>query len=259
MPVRSAPTCGPIRNMPARKPSGSSGSYVSSGSEMFTCAIPESSRIRTVLRMAQAAIEVEGLRKSFRDVQALCGIDLARRAAPCSACSARTAPARPPLSASSPRCSRPTAAPRGWPGSTWSRTPPQLRAQIGLAGQYAAVDENLTGFENLDMVGRLYHLGRKRRRASAHASCSSASTSTDAARPPRQDLLGRHAPPARPRRRARRPTRPCCSSTSPPPASTRAAGSACGRRSRRAWPAAPPCCSRPSTSTRPTGWRTASR
>jgi ABC-2 type transport system ATP-binding protein len=36
----------------------------------------------------------------------------------------------------------------------------RLREQIGLAGQYAAVDENLTGFENLQMVGRLYHLGR---------------------------------------------------------------------------------------------------
>jgi ABC-2 type transport system ATP-binding protein len=35
-----------------------------------------------------------------------------------------------------------------------------LRATIGLAGQYAAVDENLTGFENLEMVGRLYHLGK---------------------------------------------------------------------------------------------------
>src|SRR2546430_5786112 len=33
-----------------------------------------------------------------------------------------------------------------------------LRARIGLAGQYAAVDENLTGFENLEMFGRLYHL-----------------------------------------------------------------------------------------------------
>ena len=39
---------------------------------------------------------------------------------------------------------------------------PQLRAKIGLAGQYAAIDENLTGYENLEMVGRLYHLGRKR-------------------------------------------------------------------------------------------------
>jgi ABC-2 type transport system ATP-binding protein len=42
-----------------------------------------------------------------------------------------------------------------------------LRAQIGLAGQYAAVDENLTGFENLDMVGRLYHLGKRESRKRA--------------------------------------------------------------------------------------------
>ena len=42
-----------------------------------------------------------------------------------------------------------------------------LRARIGLAGQYAAVDENLTGYENLVMFGQLYHLGRSvaRRRA----------------------------------------------------------------------------------------------
>jgi ABC-2 type transport system ATP-binding protein len=42
-----------------------------------------------------------------------------------------------------------------------------LRATVGLAGQFAAVDENLTGFENLEMVGRLYHLPRTeaRRRA----------------------------------------------------------------------------------------------
>jgi ABC-2 type transport system ATP-binding protein len=35
----------------------------------------------------------------------------------------------------------------------------ELRRQIGVSGQYAAVDEHLTGYENLDMVGRLYHLG----------------------------------------------------------------------------------------------------
>jgi ABC-2 type transport system ATP-binding protein len=40
----------------------------------------------------------------------------------------------------------------------------RVRDQIGLAGQYAAVDENLTGSENLEMVGRLYHLGRRRSR-----------------------------------------------------------------------------------------------
>ncbi|MGH8892141.1 MAG: ATP-binding cassette domain-containing protein [Actinomycetes bacterium] len=43
----------------------------------------------------------------------------------------------------------------------------QLRRVIGLSGQYAAVDEHLTGFENLDMVGRLYHLGRARSRERA--------------------------------------------------------------------------------------------
>lgn len=37
-----------------------------------------------------------------------------------------------------------------------------VRSLIGLAGQFPAVDENLTGRENLYMVGRLYHLGRSR-------------------------------------------------------------------------------------------------
>jgi ABC-2 type transport system ATP-binding protein len=40
-----------------------------------------------------------------------------------------------------------------------------VRERIGLAGQYAAVDENLTGLENLTMVGRLY--GASRRSAKA--------------------------------------------------------------------------------------------
>jgi ABC-2 type transport system ATP-binding protein len=43
----------------------------------------------------------------------------------------------------------------------------ELRSRIGLTGQYAAVDEYLTGRENVEMVGRLYHLPKKvaRRRA----------------------------------------------------------------------------------------------
>ena len=45
--------------------------------------------------------------------------------------------------------------------------PHEVRQRIGLSGQNAAVDENLTGYENLDMVGRLYHLGRARSRARA--------------------------------------------------------------------------------------------
>ena len=47
------------------------------------------------------------------------------------------------------------------------RHPERVRPNIGVSGQYAAVDENLTGFENLDMVGRLYHLGARQSRARA--------------------------------------------------------------------------------------------
>ncbi len=40
--------------------------------------------------------------------------------------------------------------------------PAGVRAKIGLSGQYAAVDEHLTAYENLVMIGRLYHLGKAR-------------------------------------------------------------------------------------------------
>jgi ABC-2 type transport system ATP-binding protein len=43
----------------------------------------------------------------------------------------------------------------------------RLRSHIGVSGQYAAVDEDLTGVENLEMVGRLYHLGLRRSKARA--------------------------------------------------------------------------------------------
>src|SRR5262245_515459 len=42
------------------------------------------------------------------------------------------------------------------------KDPQLLRSRIGTSGQYAAVDEYLTGFENLEMVGRLYHMGVRR-------------------------------------------------------------------------------------------------
>jgi ABC-2 type transport system ATP-binding protein len=45
--------------------------------------------------------------------------------------------------------------------------PQATRRAIGVSGQYAAVDENLTGFENLEMIGRLYHLGRSVSRSRA--------------------------------------------------------------------------------------------
>ncbi len=43
----------------------------------------------------------------------------------------------------------------------------EVKRVIGSSGQYAAVDENLTGLENLEMVGRLYHLGTRAARERA--------------------------------------------------------------------------------------------
>jgi ABC-2 type transport system ATP-binding protein len=51
---------------------------------------------------------------------------------------------------------------RAWvAGCDVADDPHGVRRQIGVSGQYAAVDEYLTGFENLEMIGRLYHLGRR--------------------------------------------------------------------------------------------------
>lgn len=47
------------------------------------------------------------------------------------------------------------------------KDPVGVRRRIGLSGQYAAVDEHLTAYENLQMIGRLYHLGRERSRRRA--------------------------------------------------------------------------------------------
>ena len=46
--------------------------------------------------------------------------------------------------------------------------PQQVRHLIGLSGQNAAIDEYLTGYENLEMIGRLYHMGRTSARQRAH-------------------------------------------------------------------------------------------
>ncbi|MFF8505558.1 ATP-binding cassette domain-containing protein [Streptomyces anulatus] len=45
--------------------------------------------------------------------------------------------------------------------------PRRVRSRIGLTGQYAAVDEGLTGRQNLEMFGRLFHLGNRRARQRA--------------------------------------------------------------------------------------------
>ncbi|UZN03923.1 ATP-binding cassette domain-containing protein [Cellulomonas sp. S1-8] len=52
-------------------------------------------------------------------------------------------------------------------GADVLRAPEEVRRRIGLSGQNAAVDENLTGAENLEMIGRLYGFPRRRARARA--------------------------------------------------------------------------------------------
>ena len=65
----------------------------------------------------------------------------------------------------------------------------RLRAHIGLTGQYAAVDEYLTGWENLEMVGQLYHLPKAeaRRRACDRARHAGRAEGAGGRRPARSD------------------------------------------------------------------------
>ncbi len=76
----------------------------------------------------------------------------------------------------------------------------RVRSLIGLAGQYAAVDENLTGRENIFMVGRLNHLARDVVH-DARGGTPRALRSDRRRRPDAQDLFRRHAPAPGPGRR----------------------------------------------------------
>ncbi|GFJ75919.1 hypothetical protein Phou_000990 [Phytohabitans houttuyneae] len=105
----------------------------------------------------------------------------------------------------------------------------RLRGMIGLSGQYAAVDEHLTGFENLDMVGRLYGFTGKASRERARELLTRFDLDDAADRPVKGYSGACGVASTSPGRWSR--SRRCSSSTSRPPASTRAAASACGTSS----------------------------
>ena len=121
------------------------------------------------------AILAEGLRKSFGEVRALDGIDLAGRPGTVFGLLGPNGAGKTTAVRILTTLLPPDAGEARSPGSTWSRSAAALRHAIGLAGQYAAVDENLTGRENLELVGRLYHLP-KTRAAGGPPSSSSGST-----------------------------------------------------------------------------------
>ena len=115
--------------------------------------------------MPRAMIEAVGLHKSFGETHALAGLDF-DAAEGTILCvlgpngAGKTTAVRVLTTLTRPDAGHATVA-----GIDVMKDPAAVRAKIGVAGQYAALDELLTGRENLQMVGRLYRLdGRTARR-----------------------------------------------------------------------------------------------
>jgi ABC-2 type transport system ATP-binding protein len=111
------------------------------------------------------AIDVRGLVKRFGDVRALDGLDLTAAHGGVVALLGPNGAGKTTLVRVLATLIKADAGSATVLGLDVQRDAAQLRERIGLAGQYAAVDENLTGLENLTMVGRLY--GANRRSAKA--------------------------------------------------------------------------------------------
>ncbi len=128
-------------------------------------AVTTRSRPAASIATIEAAIRVEGLTKHFGDVRALDGVDF--EAAPGTVLgllgpngAGKTTAVRVLATLLKPDAGSACVA-----GYDVVRDAAKLRHRIGLAGQYAAIDENLTGLENLVMVGRLYGMSRAKAKA----------------------------------------------------------------------------------------------
>ncbi|HVR77040.1 MAG TPA: ATP-binding cassette domain-containing protein [Acidimicrobiia bacterium] len=112
-------------------------------------------------------IEARGLVKRYRDVEALRGLDLEVPEGTVMALLGPNGAGKTTAVSILTTLLEPNAGTARVAGADIHHEPGEVRRRIGLSGQYAAVDEYMTGFENLDLIGRLYHLGRKRARACA--------------------------------------------------------------------------------------------
>jgi ABC-2 type transport system ATP-binding protein len=110
---------------------------------------------------AEAAISVHGLSKSFGDVRALDGVDLEVATGTVLGLLGPNGAGKTTAVRVLATLLRPDAGTASVAGLDVVKDATKLRHKIGLAGQYAAIDENLTGLENLVMVGRLYGMTRK--------------------------------------------------------------------------------------------------
>ncbi|HEX6844862.1 MAG TPA: ATP-binding cassette domain-containing protein [Actinomycetota bacterium] len=105
-----------------------------------------------------AIIRTEGIRKSFGDVEALKSIDLEVAEGSVFGLLGPNGAGKTTGVRILTTLLQPDAGSASVAGLDVVKDAEALRSQIGLAGQFAAVDENLTGMENVVMVGLLYHL-----------------------------------------------------------------------------------------------------
>ncbi len=113
------------------------------------------------------AIEVAGLVKRYGDVTALDGVDLQVPRGTVLGLLGPNGAGKTTIVRILTTLLQPDAGSATIDGVDVLANPREVRKRLGLSGQYAAVDEYLTGYENLDMIGRLYHLGRRRSRERA--------------------------------------------------------------------------------------------
>src|SRR3954468_21269049 len=104
------------------------------------------------------AIEAEGLTKRFGDTQALAGVDLAVRPGTVLGVLGPNGAGKTTAVRVLATLLRPDAGSARVGGLDVVRDAGRVRRLVGLTGQYAAVDDDLTGTENLVMIGRLLDL-----------------------------------------------------------------------------------------------------